>query len=118
MSVFRFAGEHRRDPRDIGDAQARGSRVPVQRRVPVVHRQGRHDIPGVRPGEIGRRPGNRGDIGPAQRQRVSGTRASVMMYSAITILYYIICITISSKYYTRRVISNPSLSRQALGSTN
>jgi len=69
------AGEHRGDPGDIGNAQARGPRVPVQRRVPVVHRQGRRDILGVRPGEAGRRPGDRGDTGPAEGPGASGTRA-------------------------------------------
>lgn len=68
----RVSGEHSGDPRDSGNAQTRRPRVSVQRRVPVVHRQGRRDILGVRPGEIGRGPGNRSDIGSTQRQGVSG----------------------------------------------
>lgn len=73
LGILNITGEYRRDPRDIGDAQTRGSCISVQRCVSVVHRQGRRDFLGVRPGKIGRRPGNRSDIGPAQRQRVSGT---------------------------------------------
>lgn len=73
LGILNVTGKYCRDPRDIGDAQTRGPCISVQRCVSVVHRQGWRDFLGVRPGKVGRRPGNRSDIGSAQGQRVSGT---------------------------------------------
>lgn len=67
---MRFSGQHRRDTRHTRGAQASVPRLPLQRRLPVVHRSGGHHLLGLRPGQVGCGPRDGGHSRPAEGARV------------------------------------------------